>query len=152
MTEINGCYWVGEQETDFLLTWAEVEQLPELVMQDEAKTVIKVSTPSEKLVEELQATMPELQEVLNTGNKDAVALCYDLAARLISCNRSFITVTAEELREKYRIDLESLVIFYSAYLDFIQEINDVKNWGSRTTHREVVREVTNIRHPLGGSI
>ena len=99
----------------------------ELVMQDEAKTVIKVSTPSEKLVEELQATMPELQEVLNTGNKDAVALCYDLAARLINCNRSFITVTAEELREKFRIDLESLVIFYSAYLDFIQEINDVKN-------------------------
>lgn len=35
MEEINGCYWVGEQETDYLLTWAEVEQLPELVLQDE---------------------------------------------------------------------------------------------------------------------
>ena len=99
----------------------------ELVMLDEAKTVIKVGTPTEKLVEELQATMPELQNVLSTGDKSAVELCYDLAARLINCNRSFITVTAEELREKYRIDLEGLVIFYSAYLDFIQEINNAKN-------------------------
>lgn len=99
----------------------------ELVMQDEAKTVIKVGTPSEKLVEELQATMPELQNVLSSGDKEAVSLCYDLAARLINCNRSFITVTAEELRDKYHIDFEGLIIFYSAYLDFIQEINNAKN-------------------------
>lgn len=32
--EINGCIWVGECTTDYLLTWAEVEQLPDLVQQD----------------------------------------------------------------------------------------------------------------------
>lgn len=99
----------------------------QLVMQDDDKTVIKVTTPSVDLIEELQATLPELQANLTTGDKDAIALCYDLAARLINCNRSFVSVTAEELREKYRMDLESIVVFYSAYLDFIGEIASAKN-------------------------
>ncbi len=99
----------------------------QLVMPDEHKTVIKVSTPSEALVEELQVTLPELQKVLGGGDRESVELCYDLAARLINCNRSFITVTAEDLREKYGLDLEGLIVFYNAYTDFIQEINSAKN-------------------------
>jgi superfamily II DNA or RNA helicase len=71
--------------------------------------------------------LPELQSVLSGGDRESVELCYDLAARLINCNRSFITVTAEELRKKYGLDLEGLVVFYSAYADFIQEINSAKN-------------------------
>ena len=99
----------------------------QLVMQDTDKTVIKVTTPSVDLMEELQATLPELQGSLTTGDKDALALCYDLAARLINCNRSFVRVTSDELREKYRMDLESLIVFYNAYLDFIGEIVNAKN-------------------------
>ena len=35
MDEIkNGCIGIWEENTDYLLTWAEVEQLPELVQQD----------------------------------------------------------------------------------------------------------------------
>lgn len=34
MDEINGCIWLGECTTDYLLTWAEVDTLPELVQQD----------------------------------------------------------------------------------------------------------------------
>lgn len=99
----------------------------ELVMQDEGRTVIMVTTPKEALIEELQATLPELQGTLSTGDKESIDLCYDLAARLINCNRNFVTVTVEELRGKYGMDLESLLLFYSAYLDFISEIHDAKN-------------------------
>lgn len=99
----------------------------QLVMQDDEKTVIKVTTPSVDLIEELQATLPELQNNLTTGDRSAIELCYDLAARLMSCNRSFVNVTAEDLREKYRMDLESIIVFYSAYLDFIGEIASAKN-------------------------
>ena len=98
-----------------------------LIMRDDRRTEIIVTTPTEGLVEELQATLPELQSVLSGGDRESVELCYDLAARLINCNRSFITVTAEELRKKYGLDLEGLVVFYSAYADFIQEINSAKN-------------------------
>ena len=98
-----------------------------LVMCDPDQTVIKVSTPSEALIEELQATLPELEPLLASGSKDAVEACYDLAARVINYNRSFIKVTAGELRDKYKLGLEHLVAFFQAYIDFISEITNAKN-------------------------
>ena len=98
-----------------------------LVMQDEAKTNIDVSTPTEGLIEELAAATRELDAVLQSGDASMVQAIYDLAARLISCNRNFMKVTAEELRDKYKLNLEDLVIFYSAYLDFIDEVTNSKN-------------------------
>lgn len=98
-----------------------------LVMMDEDRTVVKVSTPSEALIEELERELPALEPELKKGNKEAVALCYDLAARLINHNRSFITVTAEELRTKYGLELFHLLAFFQAYIDFIGEITNAKN-------------------------
>lgn len=101
-------------------------------MCDEAKTVITVTTPSEILIEELEATLPELQRIVGGKNAEAVACCYDLAARLISCNREGLTVTADDLRTKYWpaekvVNMMYLVAFYNAYLDYIAEINNAKN-------------------------
>lgn len=98
-----------------------------LTMADENQTEIKVSTPSEELVEKLEASLPELQEICKSGNREAITAIYELAAQIISCNRSFIKVTAEELRGKYNMDLESMIIFFSAYMDFINEIYKAKN-------------------------
>jgi hypothetical protein len=99
----------------------------QLVMLDDDKTHINVSTPTEGLIEELQRTAPELAEVMRKGDADGIGEIYELAAKLINCNRSFIKVTAEDLRSKYRMDLEVLIIFFNAYLDFITEITDAKN-------------------------
>lgn len=99
----------------------------ELTMQDTERTVIKVSTPTENLVEELEIALPELQALPQAGNAEAVQASYNLAAKIINCNRSFITVTAEELRSKYKMDLESLIVFFSVYMDFINEIYSEKN-------------------------
>lgn len=98
-----------------------------LVMQDEAKTRIAVTCPSTDLVEELQSSLPELEPVLRSGDKDGIAAAYDLTARLINCNRSFVKVTGKELRVKYGMDLDDLIIFFSAYVDFIASINNEKN-------------------------
>ena len=98
----------------------------ELTMMDEARTLIRVSTPTEAMVQELQELGPEFNR-MKTGDRSAVAAIYDLAARLISCNRDFITVTAEELRSKYRMDLESAIVFFTAYMDFIAAITNEKN-------------------------
>lgn len=99
----------------------------QLIMQDENRTEIKVSAPTQSLVEELRDLLPELERVLAPGDKESAMAAYDLAARLINCNRSLVSVTGEELRNKYRMDLESLLIFYSAYTDFISEIQNAKN-------------------------
>lgn len=98
-----------------------------LTMADDARTVIRVSTPTEGLVEELQATTPKLQEAFKAGGAESIGMCYNLAARLISCNLDFVDVTAEELIKTYRIDLQGLIVFYSAYMEFINEISNAKN-------------------------
>ena len=103
-----------------------------LVMCDEAKTVIKVTTPSEALIEELQETLPELEVVMSGEDEDAVDCCYTLAAQLVSCNLAGLDVTAEELRTVYWpkdkiINNLYLVTFYDAYASFISEIHNAKN-------------------------
>ena len=99
----------------------------ELTMQDTERTIIKVSTPTEALVEEFETALPELRVLPQAGNAEALQASYNLAAKIINCNRSFITVTAEELRSKYKMDLESLIVFFSVYMDFLNEIYNEKN-------------------------
>jgi hypothetical protein len=98
-----------------------------LVMRDDRRTEVIVTLPTEGLVEELQTLGPHMTEMLQSNESEAIPVIYDLAARLISCNKAGLQVTAEELRDKYRLNLEALVVFYSVYLDFIGEINNAKN-------------------------
>lgn len=98
-----------------------------LIMRDERRTEIIVSAPTEMLVEELQALAPELSKVLNANDTESIKAVYGLAAKLISCNRSGLQVTAEDLRDKYKLNLEALIVFYNVYLDFLNEIHNAKN-------------------------
>lgn len=99
----------------------------ELTLQDEARTTLKISIPTEGLINEVQQLSPDMLDIIQTGNKEGIEAVYDLAAKLMSCNRDFITITAAELRDKYRMDLESAILFFSAYMDFITEITNEKN-------------------------
>lgn len=98
----------------------------DLVLQDDDRTVVHLDTPTEALVAELENMSPELDK-LRTGDKTAVVMIYDLAARLISCNFDFFKVTGQELREKYRMNLLGALTFYKAYMDCITEITNAKN-------------------------
>ena len=98
-----------------------------LTMLYDDKTQIRVSTPNEALVSELAKVAPELESLVETNGKEAIEAIYDLAAHLISCNRDHLTVTAEDLRNKYRLDLESMIVFFDVYVDFINEITNAKN-------------------------
>lgn len=99
----------------------------ELTMMDDERTVINVTAPTEGLVEELTSIAPHLNEIKNSGDAESIAAIYDLTARVMSCNRSGVTVTADELRGKYKINLEALIIFFAAYIEFIDEITNAKN-------------------------
>ncbi len=98
-----------------------------LVMCDAEKTELVVTTPTEGLVEELQALAPELTKVLGADNADSIEAVYSLAAKLISCNRAGLQVTADDLRNKYKLNLEALIVFYNVYLSFVNEITNAKN-------------------------
>lgn len=98
-----------------------------LIMQDDAHTEILVITPTEGLVEELEHIRPNFEAMITNKEKLDIQALYEFAAKVINCNRSFVTVTAEELAGKYRMNLESLVIFFGAYVDFIKLVTNSKN-------------------------
>ena len=93
-------------------------QRPELLltMKDEAHTQLHVGAPTAGLVEELQSKGSESYEAL-----------LDLFARLISRNRENITVTADELKDKYHFDYTDSVVFFDTYIDFVKDIKKIKN-------------------------
>lgn len=98
-----------------------------LVMPDEQRTQISVTTPTEALVEEFLSVGSELEETIKGGDGESIRESYELAAKLISCNTQGLQVTAEDLRDRYKLDLVKLVYFFSAYADFINEISNAKN-------------------------
>jgi hypothetical protein len=98
----------------------------DLTLQDDAHTVVHLDITTEENVNKLLSIGPDLEK-LKSGNREGVDMCYDLAAQIISCNLDYFTVTGKELREKYRMNLYTLIAFFSAYLGFINELSNQKN-------------------------
>lgn len=99
----------------------------ELTMMDEARTHISVKIPSEKQIRRLASTMAQLRDIVTAQDLGGITTVYDMAAELISGNRQLLTVTGEDLAEKYHMELEDIVLFFSAYSDFIADIKNAKN-------------------------
>lgn len=98
-----------------------------LVMRDDAQTRIDVTTPTEGLYEELRHIAPKLTGAVQEPDSLDAQESYEMAARLISCNQQGLRVTAEDLAGKYRFNLESLILFYGAYVRFVDEVTSIKN-------------------------
>lgn len=99
----------------------------EITLKDKAKTVVRLTTPTEELVERLMAASAELQKVINDNTGATVKALFELIAQLMSCNLIGQQFTAEDLRDRYGMKLYEATVFVKVYLDFIQEINSAKN-------------------------
>lgn len=96
-------------------------------MPDKDGTVFHIVPPTVDLQEELRATAKDLNALLAGGDDDKREVLFDLAARLMSCNRNMLQITPEHLRKTYHLDAEDLVGFYTAYVDFLTGIERAKN-------------------------
>lgn len=111
-----------------LLDFNSIEvQTLDIVLRDDARTTFHLRYPTEGLVQELIRISPEMHKVLETGDAESLNLTYDLVARLVSCNRDGIKVTGDELRTKYRMDFEMIILFCNSYLEFLNEATNSKN-------------------------
>lgn len=99
----------------------------EVKLRDPNRTLFKLTTPTTKLVEQFMAAKSELSEIATTRDPLKIKRLYELAADLMSCNAEYITVTAEDLRDVYRVTFSDLVVIFAAYLDFIKDFNNAKN-------------------------
>lgn len=98
----------------------------DLTLQDDAHTVVHLDITTEENVNKLLSIGPDLEK-LKRGDREGVDAIYDLAAKIISCNLDYFTVTGQELREKYGMNLYSAIAFFSAYMGFINELSEQKN-------------------------
>ena len=99
----------------------------EVKLRDDKRTIFRLTTPTTKLVERFIAAKSELAEVAGSRDGAKIKALYELTAELISCNADYVTVSAEELRDTYRLTFGDLVVVFAAYLDFIKEFNNAKN-------------------------
>ena len=98
----------------------------DLTLQDDAHTVVHLDITTEANVNKLLSISADLEK-LKSGNREGLDAVYDLAAQIINCNLDYFTTTAQELRGKYRMNMYTLIAFFSAYLGFINELSNQKN-------------------------
>ena len=98
-----------------------------LRMKDEQQTKLHVTSPTVELVEELRANLTELKQVLTGNDTEAGEAVYELATKLMNCNLDGVTIDAEELAVKYEMNMEDLTMFFTVYMDFLEEIKSAKN-------------------------
>lgn len=99
----------------------------EVPLLDKDATVLHITLPTVDLQEELRASAADFNALLEGGTEKQRAALFDLAARLMSCNRNWLKITPEELRKKYKLDEEDLVVFFQAYAEFITRTENAKN-------------------------
>ena len=99
----------------------------ELKLRDENRTVFRLTTPTTRLVEKFIEVKSEVHEITRSQDAEKIKKLYELAAEIMSCNAEYIPVTAEDLRDRYRVTFGDLVIIFAAYLDFIKEMSNAKN-------------------------
>ena len=89
--------------------------------------VLHVTPPTVDLQDELRARSGELRALLSQDDDEMRVALYDLAARLMSCNRNLRKITAEDLRTTYELDEADLAVFFEDYAGYLTQIENAKN-------------------------
>lgn len=97
-----------------------------VTLADEKNTTLLIGTPTKAIMDDLIS----LQNSINTyseneTNVDAFDAIYGACARVMSRNKAGVKITKEQLEEI--LDYEDILIFFSAYLNFVSELKNQKN-------------------------
>ena len=96
-------------------------------MNDAEETLFTLTAPTVELVERLDANKSEILAVFQNGDRRSLDECWKLAADLIGCNRECRQVSAQELKGRYGMTYPMLLAFFTAYGEFVKEIESAKN-------------------------
>lgn len=96
-------------------------------LMDVQRTVLHLTPPTVDLQEELRSRIGDLKELILCADDEIRQSLWDLAARLMSCNRNVRQITPEQLKAAYGLDEEDLVVFFEGYADFLKGIENAKN-------------------------
>lgn len=99
----------------------------DIIMRDKDHTVLHVSAPTVDFVERMQALEPTIKKMKNGDVRENFKKLYAFFAEVLSHNEDCIKVTAEDLRDVYKLNLVDLLAIYGAYEAFIDDIKNAKN-------------------------
>lgn len=100
----------------------------DLTMRDEAHTVLHISAPTEAFVEEMESLGPTIDKMKKGGDtRELFQALYEFFAKVLSHNEDGLKVTAEELRNVYKLTLLDIFALYGEYMAFIEELQSAKN-------------------------
>ena len=98
-----------------------------VTLADEKNTVLLIGTPTKAIMDDLVALQDSIDAVSeeDEANIETTDELYGACAKLMSRNKGGIKITKEYLGEIF--DFEDIVIFFNAYMDFVDEVVNSKN-------------------------
>lgn len=102
------------------------KQYLSVTLSDEKETLLMIGTPTKAVMDDLYA----LRDTLKTVNEDEADIevtndLYNTCAKVMSRNKGGIKITGDYLADIF--DYEDIVIFFNAYMGFIDEVLGSKN-------------------------
>lgn len=96
-----------------------------VTLADDKKTTLMIGTPDKKTMEELVLLQDAIEGMEEEKDTEKMDCLYALCARLMSRNKAGIEVKKEMIETLF--DFEDIIIFFNAYMDFIDEVMKTKN-------------------------
>jgi hypothetical protein len=95
-----------------------------VTLADEKNTKLLITTPTKKVLDEFLTMKDSLTG--DTAGEEAINELYAICAKLMSQNKNRKKITTEMVEDLF--DFEDLVIFITAYSEFISEVASSKNF------------------------
>lgn len=99
-----------------------------VTLNDKDSTTLMISTPTKGILEDLVKLGEGIAAVKGdtaSTSDDLVGDLYEACAALMSRNKTGVKITAKKLGEIF--DLEDIMIFFTAYMSFVDELANAKN-------------------------
>lgn len=97
-----------------------------VTLADEKNTTLLIGTPTKKLMDDLTLLQSSLEEIeKDSGNTESFDELYNACAKIMSRNKAGVVITKEKLEDIF--DFEDVLIFFNAYMEFIDEVANLKN-------------------------
>jgi hypothetical protein len=101
-----------------------------VTFRDEEKTTVMIGTPNKAIMDELVSLNNDLKDMKDENNRthiddDTMDDLYRVSAKVISNNKGGVKMSKEKLEELF--DFEDMLIFFTAYMEFMEELTNTKN-------------------------
>lgn len=103
-----------------------------VTLADENNTTLMIGTPTKAVMDDLILLKSSLEAIEeDAADNEATDDLFTACAKVMSRNKGGIKISKEYLEEIF--DFEDIMIFFSAYMDFITEVTGGKNSDSLIT-------------------